>query len=195
MSSTFTDDSIDPDDNYVNPNINYKNRRHHTIKAEDKPEIERFSQLSYLDKEKVLLSYREGIIKFMKIWQIKDFIHIKTKVRVSLKLCYELRRIDMRENLQWYIQFAKDSYMYIGAYRKAIDEIEMYKEELWKIILYTPKGEISVNEKTNAFRELHAQTRTSVILLKELPFLTQLSKYYDLSKIDPRWQYNNKTRA
>jgi hypothetical protein len=79
------------------------------------------------------------------------------------------------------LRLAKDHFSYIGIHREALDEIQQLKNELWKIILNSKSG---YSGKTAAVKELHNLVKTKVLLLRELPFIMNLSKYYDLSKFD-----------
>ena len=81
-----------------------------------------------------------------------------------------------------YLRLAKDHFAYIGAYRKCIDEVELYKEGLWRLVL---SPEESGTVKVAAYKELHNMSKTSVLLLKDLPFVMNLSKYYDVDILDP----------
>jgi hypothetical protein len=185
MSSSFTDDTIDPNRDFtIRRNTNYRSTRFPTSlsKRGESPEIKSMHQLSFLEKMMVTTAFRNGVVKFIKMWQMQDFIYLTTKINISTKLLFEVRRKDIQEKYTWYYNFARDSAEYIVAYTRAIDEIDMYKEELWKIILYNSKDN---REKIEAFKELHNLTKSGVIMLKELPFLTQLSKFYDISKLDP----------
>ncbi len=40
------------------------------------------------------------------------------------------------------------------------------------------------SEKIAAVKELHNLVKTKVLLLRDLPFIMNLSKYYDLTKLD-----------
>jgi hypothetical protein len=76
---------------------------------------------------------------------------------------------------------AKDHFAYVGAYKKAIDEIEQYKKELWNIM--TDPGATNM-EKIQITKELHNLTKSFTLLLSDLTFVTNLSKYYDLELTD-----------
>ena len=62
-----------------------------------------------------------------------------------------------------------------------IDEIQQLKNELWKIMM-NYKSENSV--KIAAVKELHNLVKTKCLLLRDLPFITRISKYYDLTLFD-----------
>jgi hypothetical protein len=79
------------------------------------------------------------------------------------------------------LRLAKDHFSYIGIHREALDEIQQLKNELWKIILNS-KSESSV--KISAIKEIHNLVKTKCLLLRDLPFITRISKYYDLTLFD-----------
>jgi hypothetical protein len=54
---------------------------------------------------------------------------------------------------------------------------------LWSLVL---SPEESGTVKVAAFKELHNMSKTSVLLLKDLPFVMNLSKYYDPGTLDPK---------
>ena len=53
---------------------------------------------------------------------------------------------------------------------------------MWSLVL---SPEESGTVKVAAFKELHNLSKTSVLLLKDLPFVMNLSKYYDPNILDP----------
>jgi hypothetical protein len=69
-----------------------------------------------------------------------------------------------------------DHLSFIYIYKKAIDEVDQQKEELWKIF---EKPKTTQTRKIKTIRELHKLTITSTLLLKDLPFVTNLTKYYN----------------
>ncbi len=79
------------------------------------------------------------------------------------------------------VQLTKDHFAYIGIHREALDELQQLKNELWKIILYS-KSENSV--KIATVKELHNLVKTKVLILRDFPFITRISKYYDLTLFD-----------
>ncbi len=81
---------------------------------------------------------------------------------------------------------AKDHFAYVGAYRKCIDEIEQYKREMWSIIMDSKTEHYT---RIQAFKELHNLSKTYTLLIKDLPFITNISKYYDKDIINSN--YNN----
>src|SRR6476469_3771097 len=181
MSMTFTDD--DP-----RARISSNNK----IRIEREKIYDSYFGLSELDTEKIDLAFKEGIIKGFKIYNIKQFIIAKTKINISDRFVKRIRVKYIKDNKRWFLEYAKDAYAYVGIYRKAIDEIEMYKEELWKIIL-NPTVEHMI--KVASFREMHALTKTGVLLAKDLPFIMNISKYFDVKKLDNFENQNPYTRV
>ena len=88
---------------------------------------------------------------------------------------------------EWYSHMAKDHFAYIGAYRKCIDEIEQLKKEMWNIIIDT---KTEMNNRIQATQELHSLSKTSV-LLRDLPFVTNLSKFYDKEILNSNYDNYN----
>ncbi len=85
---------------------------------------------------------------------------------------------------------ARDHFVYVGTYRKCIDEIDLLKKEMWNIMMdsCTPK-----ETRILASKELHSLSKTYTLLIKDLPFVTNLSKFYDESIIGSN--YNNVTQS
>jgi hypothetical protein len=79
------------------------------------------------------------------------------------------------------IGIAKDHFSYIGIHMEALDEIQQLKNELWNIIMNSKSG---YSDKTAVVKELHNLVKTKCLLLMDLPFITRLSKYYDLTLFD-----------
>jgi len=57
-----------------------------------------------------------------------------------------------------------------------MDKIEQYERELWSMA-----EDPNTKEKTKLkiFQELHELTKTFVLMQRDLPFLTGLSRFYD----------------
>jgi hypothetical protein len=87
------------------------------------------------------------------------------------------------------LRLAKDHFSYIGIHREALDEVQQLKNELWKIVIH-PESENSV--KIAAVKELHNVVKTKCLLLRDLPFITRISKYYDISMLDDSSSNSNK---
>jgi len=90
--------------------------------------------------------------------------------------------MQLNDDRYWYYELARDQFAYVYAYRQAIDEVSLCKKQLWSIIMDT---DTQSTTKISAIKELHNLTKTSVLLLRDLPFVVNLSKYFDISKLDP----------
>ena len=148
--------------------------------------VKSLKQLRRTEKELVRLNYKEAIIKGFTLKGIQQYIASKTKIWIEWPCLEYLKKAEEQENREWYVHMAKDHFAYVGAYRKCIDEIEQLKKEMWKIIMDT-KAEMSW--RIQATKELHSLSKTSVLLLRDLPFVTNLSKFYDENMLNSN--YNN----
>ncbi|TVP40083.1 hypothetical protein [Candidatus Nitrosocosmicus arcticus] len=134
-------------------------------------------QLRNTEKEWVRLCYKEAILKgFMVIKDIQCYIASKTKIWIERSGIEYLKKSEEMEDKQWYYRLAVNHHAYISVYRKCIDEIELIKKECWNIVM-SPDTEGSV--KVQCLREIHSLAKTLVLLLRDLPFVTRLSTYYD----------------
>jgi hypothetical protein len=84
---------------------------------------------------------------------------------------------------------AKDQFAYINIFRKAIDEVDEYKKQLWLMVM---DSKVDHSVKVQAMRELHSLSKTYTLLLKDLPFVTNLTKYYDNDILSPDYNYSDK---
>ena len=121
---------------------------------------------------------------------IQQYIATKTKIWIEWSCLEYLKKAEEQENREWYYHMAKDHFAYMGAYRKCIDEIEQLKKEMWNIIMDT-KAEMY--SRIQATKELHALSKTSVLLLRDLPFVANLTKFYDENILDI--DYKNITQS
>ena len=92
-----------------------------------------------------------------------------------------LKKAEEQENREWYCHMARDHFAYVGAYRKAIDEMDLLKKEIWNILMDT---NTTRETKILATKELHSLCKTYTLLIKDLPFVTNISKYYDQDMLD-----------
>jgi hypothetical protein len=143
--------------------------------------VKSLKQLRITEKELVKLNYKEAVIKGFTLKGIQQYIASKTKIWIEWSCLEYLKKSEEQENKDWYLRLAKDHFSYIGIHREALDEIQQLKNELWKIILHS-KSENSV--KIAAVKELHNLVKTKVLILRDLPFITRMSKYYDLTLFD-----------
>ena len=148
--------------------------------------VKSLKQLRRTEKELVRLNYKEAIIKGFTLKGIQQYIASKTKIWIEWSCLEYLKKAEEQENREWYCHMARDHFAYVGAYRKCIDEIEQLKKEMWNIIMDT-KAEMSC--RVQATKELHSLSKTSVLLLRDLPFVTNLSKFYDENMLNSN--YNN----
>lgn len=139
-------------------------------------------QLSTVQKERVLLAFKEAVIKGFTWDAVPAFIEAKTKLKVTQNFIETLKRLEYLDNKQWYYNLAKDNFAYIGLYRRCVDELELVRQECWHLVLH-PQTERPV--KVQALREIHNVIKTQVLLVRDLPFIMNLSKYYDPKLLDP----------
>lgn len=135
-------------------------------------------QLKNSDKERVRLCYKEAILKGFTITKdIQCYIASKSKIWIERTGIEYLKKSEEEENKKWYYYLAKDHFAYVGVYRKTFDEIEQCKKDLWSMMM---NADTTNMEKVQIIKELHNLTKTSVLLLRDLPFVTNLTKYYNL---------------
>lgn len=143
--------------------------------------VKSIRQLKNIEKEWVRLCYKEAILKegtYVK--DIQYYIASKTKIWIERSGLEYLKKSEEEENKRWYTNLAKDHFAYVGVHRRIIDELEQYKKEMWSIM----KDPDATNmEKIQVTRELHSLTKTHALILRDLPFVTNLSKYYNLDLI------------
>ena len=69
---------------------------------------------------------------------------------------------------------ANDNFAYIEIYRDIIDNLLQLTHELWKIVM---NKNSSSSAKIASIKEIHNIEKTKVLLLRDLPFVTRLSKF------------------
>jgi len=139
-------------------------------------------QLKNTEKEWVRLCYKEAILKgFALVNDIQYYIASKTKIMIERNGIEYLKKSEAEDDKRWYFNLARDQFAYVGVYRKTIDEIEQYKKEFWSMMI-DPKT--TKMEKIQIIKELHNLTKTQTLLIRDLPFVTNLSKYYNLELIN-----------
>lgn len=146
--------------------------------------VKSLKQLRRTEKELVRLNYKEAIIKGFTLKGIQQYIATKTKIWIEWSCLEYLKKAEEQENREWYYHMARDHFAYVGAYRKCIDEIEQLKKELWKIIMDT---KVEMYNRIQATKELHSLSKTYTLLIKDLPFVTNLSKFYDDAALDSNY--------
>ena len=174
---------------FVGQNNNFNNiNNDNNHKDEDKiiilKKVKSIRQLRDSEKEWVRLSYKEAILKgFTIVRDIQCYIATKTKIWVERIGIEYLKKSEEKEDKRWYFFLAKDHFAYVGAYRKAVDEIEQYKKELWSIMT---EPNATNFEKVQITKELHNLTKTYTLLVRDLPFISNLTKYYDLGFMEDK---------
>jgi hypothetical protein len=143
--------------------------------------IKSLRQLKRTEKELVRLCYKEAIIKGFTLKGIQQYIASKTKIWVEWSCLECLKKAEEQENREWFYHMAHDHFAYVGAYRKCIDEIAQYKKEVWNIVMDSNTDSAT---KIQAIKELHSLSKTYTLLIKDIPFVTNISKYYDKDVID-----------
>ncbi len=144
--------------------------------------VKSIRQLKNTEKEWTRLCYKEAILRGITLVNhIQCYIASKTKIWIERTGIEYLKKSEELEDKKWFYKMAKDHHVYIGLYRRVIDELELSKKELWNVIM-NPGSEDSV--KIQSLREIHSITKTIALLIRDLPFVTNLSDYYDQEKID-----------
>src|SRR5690348_4979715 len=135
--------------------------------------VKSLRQLKRTEKELVKLCYKEAIIKGFTLKGIQQYIVSKTKIWIKWSCLEYLKKTEEQENKEWFYHMAKDHFAYVGAYRKCIDEISQYKKEVWDIVLDLKTDH---NTRIQALKELHSLSKTYTLLIKDIPFVTNISK-------------------
>jgi hypothetical protein len=146
--------------------------------------IKSLRQLKRTEKELVRLCYKEAIIKGFTLKGIQQYIASKTKIWVEWSCLECLKKAEEQENREWFYHMAHDHFAYVGAYRKCIDEIAQYKKEVWNIVMDSNTDSAT---KIQAIKELHSLSKTYTLLIKDIPFVTNMSKYYDKDVLDSNY--------
>ena len=138
--------------------------------------VKSLKQLRRTEKELVRLNYKEAIIKGFTLKGIQQYIASKTKIWIEWSCLECLKKSEEQENREWYHYMARDHFAYVGAYRKCIDELDLLKKETWSILM---DPNTTKETKILATKELHSLCKTYTLLIKDIPFITNISKYYD----------------
>ena len=154
--------------------------------------VKSLKQLRRTEKELVRLNYKEAIIKGFTLKGIQQYIATKTKIWIEWSCLESLKKAEEQENREWYYHMARDHFAYVGAYRKCIDEIDLLKKEMWNIMMdsNTPK-----ETKIMASKELHSLSKTYTLLIKDLPFVTNLTKFYDQDMLNSNFNSSLKSKG
>ena len=138
------------------------------------------------EKELVRLNYKEAIIKGFTLKGIQQYIATKTKIWIEWSCLEYLRKQRSRKTGNGITIWPRTILRMSGHIRKCIDEIEHLKKDMWNIIM---DSKVDMNNRIQATKELHSLSKTSVLLIKDLPFVTNLSKFYDEDILNS--SYNN----
>jgi hypothetical protein len=155
--------------------------RNPPLPMESVKETRHLSQLSRADSELVRVLYREATIQGWRKDLIPRFIYSKSKIRIAYSLIHTLENIQKADNRHWYYEMAKDSLTYISQFRKSHDKLDMLSHQLWKVIT-NPK--INWDIRISAMKEDHSVTKTQNLLLRDLPFIANLSEMYEMTASD-----------
>lgn len=149
-------------------------------KPTPKPKVvEYYNQLNSLERMKLDVVYIQAIIKQWPKYLIPDFIQTQTNIKINLRIVYHLEKLHRKDTRQWFYNMASDSMAYIETYRQAIDELNQYKRELFLMIA---SNKTSPAIKVQCFRELHALSKTSILLINDLPYIHNLSNQHKMPK-------------
>jgi len=135
--------------------------------------IKSLRQLKKTEKELVRLCYKEATIKGFTLKGIQQYVASKTKIWIEWSCLDYLKKTEEQENREWFYHMAHDHFAYVGAYRKCIDEIVQYKKELWLLAM---DAKTDSSTKIQAIKELHNLSKTYTLLIKDIPFVTNISK-------------------
>ena len=152
--------------------------------------VKSIRQLKNNEKESVRLCFKQFSIKNL-VSNLKDmqiYIASKTKIWIEKSGLEYLKKSEEQESRDWYLRLAKDQFAYVYAYRESMDKIGQLEKELWEIFEDPKTTQMG---KVKTIRELHKLVITETLLLRDLPFVTNLSKCYDISKLDDTTTYKS----
>jgi len=178
--------------NYFNDNNNNLDSEISNNKIIILKKVKSLKQLRRIEKELVRLCYKEAIIKGFTLKGIQQYIALKTKIWIEWSCLEQLKKTEEQENREWFYYMARDHFAYVGAYRKCIDEISQYKKELWNIVIDS-KTDQSV--RIQALKELHSLSKTYTLLIKDIPFVTNISKDYDKDIINSNYNGSSDSKG
>ena len=173
FSNNFLDDDIR--DHIKNNNFSHDNE----IKVSKK--IKSLRQLTKVEKELVKLVYKGAVLKCLSLEDTQKFIAEKIKILIDINCLEFLKKSEEQENREWYYRLAKDQDDFIIHHKKAMDKIEQCERELWGIV---EDPDTKEKTKIRVIYELHKLAKTHVLLLRDMPFLTSLAKFFDSDVLD-----------
>ena len=133
-------------------------------------------QLTRIEKELVKLVYKEAALKCLSLEDTQKYITLKTKIFIEETCLGLLKKTEEQENMEWFYRTAKDQEWFILNHKKSMDKIEQQERELW-VMAEDPNAKEKA--KLKVFQELHNLTKTHVLLLRDLPFVADLSRLYN----------------
>jgi hypothetical protein len=145
--------------------------------------VKSIRQLKNIEKELVRLNYKKAKIMGLgnNMIDIQNYILSNTHIFVERIGLEYLKKSEQEEDRKWYQNLAGDHFAYVSIYRKSMDEIDQLMHELWRVYEDSKTTQMG---KIKAIRELHKLTVTSTLLLRDLPFVANLSKCYGFPKLD-----------
>lgn len=128
------------------------------------------------DIELISLVYRQGLLRGFELEDLQKYIAMRTRLWVERNLISKIAKREHDYDLKWFYSVSRDRIAYIGLYRKCMDEIDECKRISWRI---ADDPQTTSEVKVKAIKELHQLSRTSVLLARDLPFVTKLSDYFN----------------
>lgn len=89
---------------------------------------------------------------------------------------WSIKKAEEQESREWYLRLARDHFAYIDIFHKTIDEIEECKKQNLLMVI---DSKVKNSIKVQCLKELHCLSKTYTLVVKDLPFVTLLTKYYD----------------
>ena len=162
--------------NFIEYNLKSNGFSFHENNITVSKRVKSLRQLTRVEKESVRLNYKAASIKCLTIEDTQKYIVIKTKIW-SEKSCVDfLIKSEEQENREWYYRLAKDHIEYIHLHKRAMDELDLTKKKgLWLKII---NPDCKPSTKILAIGELHALIKTYILLIRDLPLVTNLLRYY-----------------
>lgn len=193
----FNDNNIDKNDNFSNNGNFHKYSslnvdRDNLDKIQITKRVKSVRQLKNSEKELVRLCYKQFSIKNLgsDLKDMQIYIAFKSKIWIERSGLEYLKKSEEQENREWFYKLGKDHFEYIYMYKKSIDKLDQLEKQLWEIFEDSKTTQMG---KVKTIRELHKLVITSTMLLRDLPFVTKLSKFYDQDILDS--YYNNMAQS
>ena len=144
--------------------------------------VKSIRQLKKIEVSQVRLLYKNATLRGLgsNLKDIQLFIAESAGIWIERTGMEYLKKSEEQESRDWYLRLAKDSFAYVYAYRESMDKIVQLERNLWEIFEDPKTTQMG---KVKTIRELHKLVITETLLLRDLPFVTNLSKCHDLSKL------------